>query len=131
MEVLVGRSQCHLTGDIAKCRELMKDIFQCITSVLTRIDSLLSAEEKLMNESIIIPAVYIAIGPFFVIDTFGETDAKSKRDPVCATLAMTLGPNAMRGLRLQALALVRSVRSRHLCGELYMLTCYSDLFVLR
>ena len=83
-----------------------------------------------MNESIIIPAVYIAIGPFFVIDTFGEADAKSKRDPICATLATVLGPNAMRGLRLHALALVRSVCAFN-SVFVFSLTKHPDLLVIR
>ena len=96
-------------ADISRARDLIKEIFQTVTSVLPRINTLLSAESMSMTDGIIIPAVYVSIGPFFVIDTLGEPDAKTKRDPVCATLANVLGANAMRGLRLQALALVRSV----------------------
>jgi cohesin loading factor subunit SCC2 len=57
-----------------------------------------------MSDSIIIQAVYIAIGPFFV-----ETgDAKGKKD---SAVLSTLGKSSMRGLKLDALSLIRSVRS--------------------
>lgn len=58
-----------------------------------------------MSDSIIIQAVYIAIGPFFVVDS-GEGDTKGKKDSVVLN---TFGKSAMRGLRLDALALIRSV----------------------
>lgn len=59
-----------------------------------------------MSDSIIIQAVYIAIGPFFVVDAGGDSDAKAKKDNV---VIKTLGKSAMRGLRLDALSLIRSV----------------------
>lgn len=59
-----------------------------------------------MSDSIIIQAVYIAIGPFFVVDVGGENDVKGKKENV---IIKTLGKSAMRGLRLDALALIRTV----------------------
>ena len=61
-----------------------------------------------MSDSIIIQVVYIAIGPFFVVDTGSDGDGKGKKDNV---VIKTLGKSAMRGLRLDALSLIRSVRS--------------------
>lgn len=58
-----------------------------------------------MSESIIIQAVYIAIGPFFVTEG-SESEGKGKKD---LAVLHTLGNSAMRGLRLDALALMRSV----------------------
>ena len=59
-----------------------------------------------MSESIIIQAVYIAIGPFFVVDTTTDSKGREKKD---SAVLNTLGPSAMRGLRLEALSLIRSV----------------------
>lgn len=59
-----------------------------------------------MSDSIIIQAVYIAIGPFFVVESGGDGDSKGKKDTVVLS---TLGKSAMRGLRLDALSLIRSV----------------------
>lgn len=61
-----------------------------------------------MSDTIIISAVYIAIGPFFVTDAGGDADPKNKKDN---GVIKTLGKSAMRGLRLDALSLIRSVRT--------------------
>ena len=58
-----------------------------------------------MSDAIIIQAVYIAIGPFFVVES-AEGDTKGKRENVVLS---TLGNSAMRGLRLDALSIIRSV----------------------
>jgi len=62
----------------------------------------------MMSDSIIIQAVYIAIGPFFVVDSGGDGDRKGKKEDI---IFSTLGKSAMRGLRLDALSLIRSVCS--------------------
>jgi len=59
-----------------------------------------------MSDSIIIQAVYIAIGPFFVVEPGAKGDCKAKKDTV---ILNTLGKSAMRGLRLDALSLIRNV----------------------
>jgi hypothetical protein len=59
-----------------------------------------------MSDSIIIHAVYIAIGPFFVADSGSGGDTKGKKDN---TIFNTFGKSAMRGLRLDALSLIRCV----------------------
>lgn len=63
-----------------------------------------------MSDSIIIQAVYIAIGPFFVADSNGEQDGKNRKDNV---ISGTLGRSSMRGLRLDALSLIRSVSGQY------------------
>jgi cohesin loading factor subunit SCC2 len=74
-----------------------------------------------MSDSIIIQAVYIAVGPFFVVDGGGDggdgAGGKGKKDNV---VLRTFGKSAMRGLRLDALSLIRSVS----------LCCLILLFVL-
>ena len=75
-----------------------------------------------MSDSIIIQVVYIAIGPFFVVDAGGDGDGKGKKDNL---VIKTLGKSAMRGLRLDALSLIRSVRF-FICKFLDFLT--NDFF---
>ena len=58
-----------------------------------------------MSDAILIQAAFVAIGPFFVAET-GADQAKGKKDNA---ILSTLGKSAMRGLRLDALALIRGV----------------------
>lgn len=89
-------------------RRQLGELFVALSAVIPRINNLVNAEAVAMSDSIIIQAVYIAIGPFFVVDLSGETDAKGKKESV---VIKTLGKSAMRGLRLDALSLIRSVSS--------------------
>lgn len=89
-------------------RRLASEVFQAISSVLPRINDLIGADSMAMSESIIIQAVYIAIGPFFVVEAEGES--KGKKSSSNGGVIAVLGGSAMRGLRLDALSLIRSVR---------------------
>ncbi|EKM54090.1 uncharacterized protein PHACADRAFT_162472 [Phanerochaete carnosa HHB-10118-sp] len=91
-------------------RRLLSEIFHVLSSVLPRITQLICAETMAMSESIIIQAVYIAIGPFFAIDNTLDSKGREKKDNVVIN---TLGPSAMRGLRLEALSLIRSIFANH------------------
>lgn len=67
-----------------------------------------------MSDAIIIQAVYIAIGPFFVVenaggDGDGASGGRKKGGDGGNVILKTFGKSAMRGLRLDALALIRSV----------------------
>lgn len=79
-----------------------------LSAVIPRVNDLVNAEAVSMSDSIIIQAVYIAIGPFFVADAGVEGDGKGK-DKKENVVIKTLGKSAMRGLRLDALSLIRSV----------------------
>jgi cohesin loading factor subunit SCC2 len=59
-----------------------------------------------MSDTIIIQAVYIAIGPFFVVEPAMSDSYKLKKENVVLS---TLGKSALRGLRLDALSLIRNV----------------------
>ena len=71
-----------------------------------------------MSDTIIIQAVYIAIGPFFVVESGegggdgdvekekGKRRDKGEKENV---VIRTFGKSAMRGLRLDALSLIRTV----------------------
>jgi cohesin loading factor subunit SCC2 len=98
------------------------EIFQALTSVLPRINNLVCADTVAMSDSIIIQGVYIAIGPFFVAEV-GANDSKGKKDNL---VVKTLGQTAMRGLRLDALSLIRSVSP---IGAAYI--AFTDLILLQ
>ena len=91
-------------------RRLLSEIFQAVSSILPRINDLICADTMAMSESIIIQAVYIAIGPFFVVEA--ETEGKGKKSTAASNVIAALGGSAMRGLRLDALSLIRSVSFR-------------------
>jgi len=91
------------SGDL---RRLLSELFQAVSAVLPRINVLFSGENIVMSDAIIIQTVYIAIGPFFVVES-GEGDLKGKKENIVLN---TLGNSAMRGLRLDALSVIRSVR---------------------
>ncbi|KAL0960842.1 hypothetical protein HGRIS_005858 [Hohenbuehelia grisea] len=100
----------HLIRGIASAhRKQVGELFQALSAVLPRVNTLLNVEAVAMSDTIIIQAVYIAIGPFFVVET-GDGDTKSKKDNV---VLHTLGKSAMRGLNLSALSLLRSIFANH------------------
>ncbi|KAI0629898.1 hypothetical protein C8Q77DRAFT_1139118 [Trametes polyzona] len=92
-------------------RRLASEVFQAISSVLPRINDLICADSMAMSETIIIQAVYIAIGPFFVVEAEGES--KGKKSGANNSVIAVLGGSAMRGLRLDALSLIRSIFANH------------------
>lgn len=87
-------------------RGLIAEIFQILSSIVPRINSLIRAEFISLSDVIIIQAVYIAIGPFFIMEPTAP-DGKGKKPNVVHN---TLGNSAIKGLRLDALTLIRSVR---------------------
>lgn len=93
----------------ADLRRLMSELFQALSAGLPRVNSLFSADGIMMSDTIIIQAVYIAIGPFFVVESH-EGDLKGKKENAVLS---TLGSSAMRGLRLDALSIIRSIFANH------------------
>ncbi|KAG6336273.1 hypothetical protein ID866_2827 [Astraeus odoratus] len=94
----------------AELRRLLSELFQALSAALPRVNSLFSAVRVMMSDAIIIQAVYIAIGPFFVVEFAHENDTKGKKEN---TILSTLGSSAMRGLRLDALSIIRSIFANH------------------
>lgn len=91
-------------------RALVGEIFQSLSSVFPRINALISRSGVAMSDKIIIQAVYISIGPFFVVE-FGTEGSKAAKEKSASLVLNALGGTAaLRGLRLSALALIRSVR---------------------
>ncbi|KAI0761978.1 hypothetical protein BD413DRAFT_221108 [Trametes elegans] len=92
-------------------RRLVTEIFQAISSVVPRINDLICADSMAMSEGIIIQAVYIAIGPFFVVEA--ESEGKGKKSGAVNGVIAGLSGTAMRALRLDALSLIRSIFANH------------------
>lgn len=89
-------------------RREIGETFQALTAVLPRVNALVGSEVA-MSDTIVIQAVYIAIGPFFVVEM--GADGKGKKDGSNSFVLGSLGgKGAMRALRLEALSLIRSVR---------------------
>jgi cohesin loading factor subunit SCC2 len=95
----------HVSRHEKAHRAQIAEVFQVLASVLPRINNLVCADTVTMSDSIIIQGVYIAIGPFFVTEA-GASDSKGKKE---SFVVNTLGQTAMRGLRLEALSLIRTV----------------------
>jgi len=90
-------------------RGLIAEIFQILSSVVPRINNLICAGFISLSDVIIIQAVYIAIGPFFIMEPTAS-EGKGKKSNIVHN---TLGISAMKGLRLDALTLIRSVGLTH------------------
>jgi cohesin loading factor subunit SCC2 len=105
----------HVSRHEKAHRAQIAEVFQVLASVLPRINNLVCADTVTMSDSIIIQEVYIAIGPFFVTEV-GATDSKGKKEN---SVMNTLGQTAMRGLRLEALSLIRSVSFINVVGTAY------------
>ncbi len=62
-----------------------------------------------MSDSIVIQAVYVAIGPFFNVDS-GTEQKGAPKGKNAVILNILGGTAALRGLRLLSLSLIRTVR---------------------
>ncbi|KAJ7644375.1 hypothetical protein FB45DRAFT_897682 [Roridomyces roridus] len=92
-------------------RHVLSETFQSLSAILPLLSKLVNAEAVAMSDAIIIQAVYIAIGPFFVTDA-GEEGGGGKKEKESAVIR-TFGKSAMRGLRLDALSLIRAIFANH------------------
>lgn len=107
------------SSDVREHRRQLSEIFQALTSVMPRITNLVCAGTVMMSDSIIIQTVYIGIGPFFVVESGIEGDTKGKKQNVVLS---TLGNSSMRGLRLDALSLIRNVS--YILSSIYQMVSY-------
>jgi cohesin loading factor subunit SCC2 len=112
----------HVSKHEKTHRAQIAEVFQVLTAVLPRINNLFCADTVTMSDSIIIQGVFIAIGPFFLTEV-GAFDGKGKKESLVLN---TLGQTAMRGLRLEALSLIRSV-SRLSAMIIWFLQCPTDI----
>ncbi|KAH7906512.1 hypothetical protein BJ138DRAFT_1071604 [Hygrophoropsis aurantiaca] len=102
--------QKNLHPSSHELRHQLSELFQALSAVLPRINMLISDENIVMSDAIIIQLVYIAIGPFFVIESVNENDTKGKKE---SAVINTPGASAMRALRLDALSLIRTLFANH------------------
>lgn len=87
----------------------VKAVMANATAVVPRIDDLLRQEE--MPESIVVPAIALAIGPFFV-ESAGLANAPAHGSKGKGSKSHeALGVSALRSLRLSSLSLACTVRS--------------------
>jgi len=99
-------------SDAQSRRNQIGEIFQALNSIIPRITALVGRTDLAMSDSLIIQAVFIAIGPFFVVDS-GSSESKSSRDREKNSFVLTTlgGAVSLRGLRLLALLLIKCVRT--------------------
>jgi cohesin loading factor subunit SCC2 len=88
------------------CRDKLNEVHRACGATLLRVDALVRSDVVSMSDALVIQAVYVAIGPFFVVEATPESTAKGKKDVMASAI---LGGSAMKGLRLDALSLIRSV----------------------
>ncbi|KZS93617.1 hypothetical protein SISNIDRAFT_454038 [Sistotremastrum niveocremeum HHB9708] len=106
-------------SEIQSVRGTIDELFTVACSVITRINKLFGADVSVsMSDSIVIQTVYVAIGPFFVMEsqnTVGKKSAKSKSNRVVfSTSDEAAGrKTSMKGLRLEALVLIRNIFASH------------------
>ncbi|KAJ3896942.1 hypothetical protein GG344DRAFT_35833 [Lentinula edodes] len=118
-------------------RHLLSEIFAALSATLPRISVLVGGagtvkdNEIPMSDAVVIKAVYVGIGPFFVSSDEGSHTLKQERDRDeddrgkgkakirgkkvlgGSLLTATFGKSAMRGLRMDALGLIRSIFAHH------------------
>ncbi|CAE6449430.1 unnamed protein product [Rhizoctonia solani] len=89
-------------------RKLLGEIFQTLNASLPRITALANHG---ISETMVIQAVFVGIGPFFVVEAASEKNSKTdkKGGSRVQVLDVLGGPTSMRGLRLSALGLVRAL----------------------
>ncbi|KAJ4482460.1 hypothetical protein J3R30DRAFT_3699992 [Lentinula aciculospora] len=129
-------SQTQLSSaKIETSRRLLTEVFAAVSATLPRISSLIGGVGTgrdngiPMSDAVVIKAVYVGIGPFFVnsdersvkqeSDIEGDDRGKgrarvrSKKVTGGGVLMATFGKSAMRGLRMDALGLIRSIFAHH------------------
>ncbi|CAE6459153.1 unnamed protein product [Rhizoctonia solani] len=96
------------SGFAIQHRKLLGEIFQTLNALLPRITALANHG---ISETMVIQAVFIGIGPFFVVEVVSEKGSKvdKKGGSRVQVLDVLGGPTSMRGLRLAALGLVRAL----------------------
>uniref|UniRef100_D8PZC4 Sister chromatid cohesion protein n=1 Tax=Schizophyllum commune (strain H4-8 / FGSC 9210) TaxID=578458 RepID=D8PZC4_SCHCM len=101
----------HLTKIIypfieAIATDRIAEVYTSISASIPRINTLLTTASLAMSDKVIIQTAYLAVEPFFVADssTDGKSTAPKEDDPM-----RSFGPSSMKGLRLEALTLLRTV----------------------
>ncbi|CBQ69573.1 related to proline-rich protein required for meiotic chromosome condensation and synapsis [Sporisorium reilianum SRZ2] len=96
------------------CRNTLSDLFAHLCSALFFVQRMVRMPSIALSDSIIISAVYIALGPFFVLEpdaaSGGASSETAKASARGRAAMLSLGgANSMKTLRLPALNLLRSI----------------------
>ncbi|CDS02114.1 hypothetical protein [Sporisorium scitamineum] len=96
------------------CRNTLSDLFAHLCSALFFVQRMVRMPSIALSDSIIISAVYIALGPFFVLEpeaaSGGASSETAKASARGRSALQSLGgANSMKTLRLPALNLLRSI----------------------
>ncbi|KAJ3769502.1 protein rad9 [Lentinula raphanica] len=123
----------YSSAKVETCRAMLGEIFAALSGTLPRISTLVGGSNRHngipLSDAVVIKAVYVGIGPFFVTSDDsshsikhdweeddwgrGKIKAKSKKVQGGNVLTTTFGKSAVRGLRMDALGLIRSIFARH------------------
>ncbi|KAJ9475705.1 Sister chromatid cohesion protein 2 [Pseudozyma hubeiensis] len=96
------------------CRNTLSDLFAHLCSALYFVQRMVRMPSIALSDSIIISAVYIALGPFFVLEPESAGGGASSENAKAAARGRSAllslgGANSMKTLRLPALNLLRSI----------------------
>lgn len=96
------------------CRNTLSDLFAHLCSALFFVQRMVRMPSIALSDSIVISAVYLALGPFFVLEPEATSGSASSETAKAAArgrsaLASLGGANSMKTLRLPALNLLRSI----------------------
>lgn len=93
----------------------LSELFQTLILVLPHLQELISSPVVGMSDDIVIQIVYISIGPFFIADPQlsgkGRSEKAVKGKTADAAMGVLGGKSGLRGLRMAALGLLRTVSS--------------------
>lgn len=88
----------------------LADLFQTLILVLPHLEELVGSPAVGMSDDIVIQIVYISIGPFFIADPSVGGRAKAPKGKAAdAAIGVLGGKSGLRGLRMAALGLLRTV----------------------
>ncbi|KAL1664712.1 hypothetical protein GGF50DRAFT_101537 [Schizophyllum commune] len=109
----------HAIANHRLCRDRIAEVYTSISASIPRINTLLTTASLAMSDKVIIQTAYLAVEPFFVADssTDGKSTAREAKTPRKTGKGKAkeddsmknFGPSSMKGLRLEALTLLRTV----------------------
>nr|CDI55652.1 related to proline-rich protein required for meiotic chromosome condensation and synapsis [Melanopsichium pennsylvanicum 4] len=96
------------------CRNTLADLFAHLCSALFFVQRMVRMPSIALSDSIVISAVYLALGPFFVLEPEAASGGASSESAKIAARGRSAllslgGANSMKTLRLPALNLLRSI----------------------
>lgn len=92
---------------------LISQINQTLSLTFQHLRDLINCPDVTMSDDIVIQVVYLAIGPFFITEpqAVGKGKEKVLKGKAEDAVSDAAGSKSLKGLRLDALGLLRAVRS--------------------